>query len=229
MRKLSCLYGCVAVLSGAVSQPALADSSVQKSQNKPVLSQSGYAYPQVLPQLTGQPLYKSYPTNPTYYYPQYWQGQPTSAMPYPHSQAYPYNQSVYHGMMPMTPMVQSPTGQLTQSQSRYQPVQPNHQYQSPYNPNIAATPGPKSPAPAQPKKAAKPWGDTRHIWPDFYTDFTGDFWDEAMNAPRNMGYMPGGWRFPSLSTPDPVTVGDAVANQMPPIFDESANFINFAN
>ncbi|MCK5855319.1 MAG: hypothetical protein KAG56_08860, partial [Sulfurovaceae bacterium] len=77
------------------------------------------------------------------------------------------------------------------------------------------------------KKEKQAWGDERHIWPDFYTDFTGDLWDKAINAPFDAGRMPGGWRAPSLSTPDPVTVGDAVANQIPPIAEEMGNMTNF--
>ncbi len=79
------------------------------------------------------------------------------------------------------------------------------------------------------KKKKKPWGDTRYIWPDFYTDATGDMWDSMMNAPYDMGRMPGGWRAPSLSSPDPVTVGDAVTNQFPPVIDEIPNFMPFMN
>jgi hypothetical protein len=75
----------------------------------------------------------------------------------------------------------------------------------------------------------KAWGDIRHIWPDFYTDFTDEAWDKSMNAPYDMGRMPGGWRAPSLSSPDPVTVGDAVTNQFPPMLEEMGNMMNFAN
>lgn len=79
------------------------------------------------------------------------------------------------------------------------------------------------------KKEKNAWGDERHIWPDFYTTFTGDAWDKMVNAPFDVGRMPGGWRAPSLSTPDPVTVSDAVANQVPPIVEEMGNMTNFAN
>ncbi len=79
------------------------------------------------------------------------------------------------------------------------------------------------------KKKKHAWGDERHIWPDFYTDFTGDLWDKMINAPFDAGRMPGGWRAPSLSTPDPATVGDAVANQLPPIAEEMGNMTNFTN
>jgi hypothetical protein len=79
------------------------------------------------------------------------------------------------------------------------------------------------------KKEKHSWGDERNIWPDFYTDFTGDAWDKMVNAPFDVGRMPGGWRAPSLSTPDPVTVSDAVANQVPPIVEEMSNMTNFAN
>ncbi len=73
------------------------------------------------------------------------------------------------------------------------------------------------------------WGDVRHIWPDFYTEFTDEVWDKSVNAPYDMGRMPGGWRAPSLSSPDPVTVGDAVTNQFPPILEEMGNMMDFAN
>ena len=75
----------------------------------------------------------------------------------------------------------------------------------------------------------KAWGDVRNIWPDFYTDFTEEFWDQSTNAPYDMGRMPGGWRAPSLSSPDPVTVGDAVLNQFPPMMEEMGNMMNFSN
>ncbi len=75
----------------------------------------------------------------------------------------------------------------------------------------------------------KAWGDTRHIWPDFYTEFTDEFWDKSTNAPSDMGRMPGGWKAPSLSSPDPVTVGDAVLNQFPPMMEEMGNMMDFSN
>ncbi len=75
------------------------------------------------------------------------------------------------------------------------------------------------------KKEVKPWGDTRYIWPDFYTNFTDDVWDKMINAPYDMGRMPGGWQFPSISMPDPVTVSDAIANQVPPFAEEAGNMV----
>lgn len=75
----------------------------------------------------------------------------------------------------------------------------------------------------------KAWGPIRNIWPDFYTDFTEEAWDKSTNAPYDMGRMPGGWRAPSLSSPDPVTVGDAVLNQFPPMMEEMGNMMDFAN
>ena len=85
------------------------------------------------------------------------------------------------------------------------------------------------PKQTKPKKK-KAWGDVRNIWPDFYTDFTEDFWDKAINAPYDMGRDPiSGWRAPSFSSPDPVTVGDAVTNQFPPMFEEMGNMMNFSN
>lgn len=99
-------------------------------------------------------------------------------------------------------------------------------YYNPYAVNRMPPYAMRQPVPQQPKKKeTHPWGDTRYIWPDFYTDFTGDFWDKMINAPSDMGYMPGGWRFPSFSSPDPVTVSDAIANQVPPFAEEAGNMV----
>jgi hypothetical protein len=40
--------------------------------------------------------------------------------------------------------------------------------------------------------------------------------------------MPGGWRFPYISTPDPVTVSDAVTNQFPPIAEEAGHMVDIS-
>lgn len=79
------------------------------------------------------------------------------------------------------------------------------------------------------KKRKKAWGTERNIWPDFYTDFTDDAWDTVTKGPRDLGKMPGGWRFPYISTPDPVTVSDAIANQFPPIAEEAGNMADFSD
>ncbi len=78
-------------------------------------------------------------------------------------------------------------------------------------------------------KRKKAWGDERNIWPDFYTDFTDDAWDTVMSGPRDLGRMPGGWRFPYISMPDPVTVSDAVVNQFPPIVEEAGNMADVSD
>lgn len=78
-------------------------------------------------------------------------------------------------------------------------------------------------------KRKKAWGTERNIWPDFYTDFTDEAWDTVMGGPRDLGTMPGGWRFPYISTPDPVTVSDAIVNQFPPIAEEAGNMADFSD
>ena len=90
--------------------------------------------------------------------------------------------------------------------------------------NIAGKPA--FPMRKKPEKHA--WGTERNIWPDFYTDGTSELWDKMINAPFKMGRMPGGWRAPSLSMPDPVTIGDAVTNQMPPMAEEMGNMIDIS-
>ncbi len=74
----------------------------------------------------------------------------------------------------------------------------------------------------------KAWGDKRNIWPDFYTDFTDTAWDQAISSPRQLGRMPGGWRFPYISTPDPVTVSDAITNQFPPIAEKAGHIADIS-
>nr|CAA6830074.1 MAG: Unknown protein [uncultured Thiotrichaceae bacterium] len=220
MRKIDYAVSALLLINGVISPSVLAENAQNNQYRFPSVNNvvepqgmvaqqyPGYMYPQAMTQTYRQPMYYGYPV--TAYYPPTRQGQAIATMPYGYPQGHPQIQA-------------------QQGQSMGQATQPVPQYRSPYNPNIAATPGPKPKPKPQPKKEVKPWGDTRYIWPDFYTDFTGDFWDEMINAPYQMGYMPGGWRFPTLSTPDPVTVGDAVANQVPPILDEGANFIDFAN
>jgi len=156
---------------------------------------------------------------------------------YPSNYAYPMvtapnimpSTSLWNASVPRQPMVQYPyQAQAMANRPMFQPyaqqpmmmnrpMMPNNMnpFQQPRKPAVPAKP---------PKKRVKAWGEDRHIWPDFYTDFTDDAWDFMMKSPRDMGYMPGGWRFPYISMPDPVTVGDAVANQMPPIMEEVPNF-----
>ena len=103
--------------------------------------------------------------------------------------------------------------------------------QAPPLPSQPAANGPRNIAgkPAYPmrkKPEVHAWGKERNIWPDFYTDGTSEIWDSMINGPFKMGRMPGGWRAPSLSMPDPVTIGDAVGNQMPPMAEEMGNMID---
>lgn len=123
------------------------------------------------------------------------------------------------------PLVPQPFGYIAPYNMSSYP----HSYNPYPNGNGQAINQPSTRQSSEPNRTRKPWGDVRHIWPDFYTEQTNELWDRMINAPHDMGYMPGGWRFPSLSTPDPVTVGDAVANQVPPIMEEVPNFMNFAN
>lgn len=140
--------------------------------------------------------YTSYPGYPSYNYNNYGY----SAYPYAY---YPY----------------------MQQQQVYNPY--NAYYAQQYNPYAAQRMMPAYPQrpPVQQEKKAKPWGDTRYIWPDYYTDFTSEAFDKMINAPYDMGRMPGGVRFPSISMPDPVTVGDAIANQVPPFAEEAGNMV----
>lgn len=49
-----------------------------------------------------------------------------------------------------------------------------------------------------------------HVFPD-PTDPKGSLeriWDESLTAPSRFGRMPGGWKAPSISVPNPIDVGD---------------------
>ena len=55
-----------------------------------------------------------------------------------------------------------------------------------------------------------------------------DSWDDTLNAPSDMGEMPGGWNAPSISAPNPVDVGDEfgdasrdVPGQMRNVYDDN--------
>lgn len=146
-------------------------------------------------------------TAPQQYY--YGYGQQQSAYPYSNYNAYGRQQPGYGYTSPYAPSYYYPYAY------NYNPYARQQQRMMPYQ---------QRPMPPQ-KKEVKPWGDTRYIWPDFYTDFTADFWDEMINAPYDLGRMPGGWRFPSFSSPDPVTVSDAIANQVPPFVEEAGNMM----
>lgn len=49
-------------------------------------------------------------------------------------------------------------------------------------------------------------------------------WDEMMNAPSRMGTMPGGWRAPSISVPNPIDVGEQFGNAAQQIPQQMQNF-----
>lgn len=146
--------------------------------------------------------------------------------PYPAQQySYPaWNQSVWRNpVQPMAGTQMMPSQMYPQSGVMY-PQQ--YVMQRPAMSSVQRPPVQQRPPMQQKpvKKKVNAWGDERHIWPDFYTDFTDEAWDWMIGSPRDMGYMPGGWRFPYISMPDPVTVADAVANQVPPIMEEIPNF-----
>ena len=149
------------------------------------------------------------------YYPSVAMQQPQMAYPYAVQQPYAAPSYYYP---------------YAQQQQAYRPYYYPYQQQQAYNPYMAQQQQmmpayPMRPPVQQKKKEVKPWGDTRYIWPDFYTDFTGDAFDKMINAPYDMGRMPGGWQFPSISMPDPVTVSDAIANQVPPFAEEAGNMV----
>jgi len=76
-----------------------------------------------------------------------------------------------------------------------------------------------------------PWGSrgSRGTWMD--KDEFADMWDDMLNAPSDMGEMPGGWSAPSVSVPNPVDVGDEfgdaardVPDQMRNVYEENRDY-----
>ncbi|WGZ95788.1 MAG: hypothetical protein QJT81_07315 [Candidatus Thiothrix putei] len=151
------------------------------------------------------------------------QTQPQTTYPYSNGNYTNYNYRSYG--YPTYPYSYYPYAQQ-QAYNPYAQAYNPYAQQPMYNPYATPRmmPYPQRP-PVPQKKETKPWGDTRYIWPDFYTDFTGDAFDKMINAPYDMGRMPGGWKFPSISMPDPVTVSDAIANQVPPFAEEAGNMV----
>ncbi len=52
-----------------------------------------------------------------------------------------------------------------------------------------------------------------------------EMWEDMINAPAEMGTMPGGWEFPTVSAPNPVDVGDELGKAAPEFVDELPNMI----
>ncbi len=51
-------------------------------------------------------------------------------------------------------------------------------------------------------------------------------WDDMINAPSEMGEMPGGWNAPSISMPNPVDVGSEFRRETPNLIREIPDMIN---
>jgi hypothetical protein len=71
-----------------------------------------------------------------------------------------------------------------------------------------------------------PWDSGRGGWMD--KDRFSDGWDDMLNAPSDMGEMPGGYTAPSVSVPNPIDVGDEfqdaardAPDQMRNVYDEN--------
>jgi len=71
-----------------------------------------------------------------------------------------------------------------------------------------------------------PWDSGRGGWMN--KDKFADGWDDMLNAPSDMGEMPGGFTAPSVSVPNPIDVGDEFDNaardapeQMRNVYDDN--------
>lgn len=50
-------------------------------------------------------------------------------------------------------------------------------------------------------------------------------WDDMLDTPHDMGKMPGGWRAPSISVPNPVDVSDEMEKNMRKMPGEMRSFV----
>jgi len=132
-------------------------------------------------------------------------------------------------------------------------MRPNYGYQGPapygpgYRPNFGPGPG-YGPPPGYnngPWNRMMPWGSNRSFGPfgnrggkfgpfnrgpsSWFTgnpkDGLANMWDDMLEAPSEMGTMPGGWRAPSVSVPNPVDVGDQFGEAGSEFSREIPNFV----
>ncbi len=73
-----------------------------------------------------------------------------------------------------------------------------------------------------------PWGGGPGAWmnPGNPKRSLSNAWDDMLNAPSRMGEMPGGWRAPSISVPNPVDVGDEFGRAARDLPGQMRNFGN---
>ncbi len=73
-----------------------------------------------------------------------------------------------------------------------------------------------------------PWGGGPGAWmnPTNPKRSMTNAWDDMLNAPSRMGPMPGGWKAPSISVPNPVDVGDEFGRAASDLPSQMKNFHN---
>ncbi len=73
-----------------------------------------------------------------------------------------------------------------------------------------------------------PWGGGPGAWmnPTNPKRSMSNAWDDMLNTPSRMGPMPGGWKAPSISVPNPVEVGDEFGRAASDLPSQMRNFHN---
>ena len=69
--------------------------------------------------------------------------------------------------------------------------------------------------------SSMPWDGGRGGWMD--KDRFSNHWDDMLNAPSDMGELPGGYTAPSISVPNPVDVGDELQDAASDAPDQMRN------
>ena len=179
--------------------------------------------PQAAPAPAGEPQYRFAPPRDTR------QAAPApAATPAPMAAApaapAPYGASAPMGYPPVAPYGAPPAPGIAPG-----PGMPPPGYGAP-GPYAGYGPGMGSYPPPRPRRSKSfwnkgPWskGKGKDDWfggdwfggdRDDFTDKFSDAWDDMLDSPSEMGEMPGGWTFPSVSVPNPVDVGDELETNL---------------
>lgn len=77
-------------------------------------------------------------------------------------------------------------------------------------------------------RSNNPWGVAPSTWmdPSKPKASAENAWDDLLNAPHEMGRMPGGWKAPKISVPNPVEVADEVGKNAIKVPAEMNNMSN---
>lgn len=188
-----------------------------------------------------------------YYAPQGYLNQPGATVPQGYGTPYQYGYGGYPSYPPQygnnTQYYGYPGNQAYgQQYPSYNYAQPNYNYYSPYAQNQWRRPPVRRPVQDEPFSLV-PWdhlpgGEMPDFNPfsqgpfkrlpskvfdtpmkDWAVKHFGDVWEDALNAPHNMGRMPGNVQAPAVSIPNPVDLGDQIGESSAVIAEDAPEVI----